>query len=244
MIYVTGDTHGNEGYGGNHDMTDKLSSRKFKEGRELSKQDYVIIAGDFGFIFDNTSDGQPSKQERHWLKWLDNCPWITLFVDGNHENFDRLFRLPEVHMFGDVVGKASESVFHLKRGRIYEIGGYTFFTFGGAQSVDKARRVPGLSWWPQEEPSTAEIMQGMQALESVNFKVDYVITHTAPASVAMNMDPDQMLTKYQPYGLTKFLDEVKNRLEFKQWFFGHFHDDEKFEDGKFQLLYRKVIRIV
>jgi hypothetical protein len=203
----------------------------------------VVIVGDFGFIFTNTRDGQPSKEERHWLDWLDNCPWTTLFLDGNHENFDRLYQLPEVDMFGDKVGQASETVFHLKRGRIYEIEGLKFFTFGGAQSVDKEHRVLGLSWWPQEEPSTAELMQGMQTLEKANFKVDYVLTHTAPASVAMNMDPDQLLVKYQPYGLTKFLDEVKEKTEFKKWFFGHFHDDEYFEDGKFHLVYRKVIRV-
>lgn len=244
MIYVTGDTHGNQGYGGAHDLTDKLSRKKFKEGKELTKSDYVIIVGDFGFIFSNTSDGLPTKEEAYWLKWLDNCPWTTLFLDGNHENFDRLYKLPEIDMFEGKVGKAGETIFHLKRGQVYDIDGYTFFTFGGAQSVDKARRVPGLSWWPQEEPSTAEIMQGMKALEESNFEVDYVLTHTAPASIAENMDPDQLLVKYQPYGLTKFLDEVKDRTKFKKWFFGHFHDDEYFEDGKFQLIYKKVVRVL
>lgn len=244
MIYVTGDTHGNQGYGANHDMTDKLSRRKFKEGKDLTKNDYVIIAGDFGFIFSNTSDGQPTKEEKYWLNWLDNCPWTTLFIDGNHENFDRLFALSETEMFGSRVGVAGESIFYLKRGEVYTISGKTFFTFGGAQSVDKEHRVVGLSWWPQEEPSTAEMMYGLKNLEQVGNKVDFVITHTAPASIAISMDPDKMLIKYQPYGLTKFLDEVKDRLEFKQWFFGHFHDDEQFEDGKFQLIYRKVVRIV
>lgn len=244
MIYVTGDTHGNQGYGANHDMTDKLSSRKFKEGRDLTKDDFVIIAGDFGFLFANTYDGNPSKEEKYWLNWLDGRPWTTLFIDGNHENFDRLLALPEVPMFGSFVGKAGKSIFHLKRGRVYEIAGNTFFTFGGGESIDKSRRVTGVSWWPQEEPSTSEMMQGLRALKSVGFKVDYIITHSAPTSIAMQMDPDQLLTKYKPCSLSRYLDEIKEQAEFKQWFFGHFHDDEEFEGGKFRLLYREVKRIL
>ena len=43
-IYVTGDIHLN------HDSA-KLNSTFFPEGKILTKNDYVIICGDFGFIW-------------------------------------------------------------------------------------------------------------------------------------------------------------------------------------------------
>lgn len=38
-------------------------------------------------------DGE-SKMETSALDWLDGKAFTTLFVDGNHENFDRLYAYP------------------------------------------------------------------------------------------------------------------------------------------------------
>lgn len=77
MIYIIGDTHG---------CTDvsKLNNKNFKDSSKLTKDDYVIILGDFGFVWNN------SNEDKYWLKWLDEKPWTTLFIDGNHENNDIL----------------------------------------------------------------------------------------------------------------------------------------------------------
>lgn len=77
MIFITGDLHGD------HDIH-KFSTSVFKLQKELTRSDYMIICGDFGLIWANTS------AERYWLKWLDSKPWTTLWIDGNHENFDLL----------------------------------------------------------------------------------------------------------------------------------------------------------
>lgn len=45
MIYVTGDTHG--------DWKSRLNKDAFPEQREMTKDDYVIVLGDFG-IWDNS----------------------------------------------------------------------------------------------------------------------------------------------------------------------------------------------
>ena len=47
----------------------------------MNKDDYVIICGDFGYW-------DESKEQKYWLKWLDGKPFTTLWVDGNHENYD------------------------------------------------------------------------------------------------------------------------------------------------------------
>jgi hypothetical protein len=48
-LYVTGDLHGYIDIG-------KLKSKRFSIKRELSKDDFVIIAGDFGLVWDNKND--------------------------------------------------------------------------------------------------------------------------------------------------------------------------------------------
>lgn len=72
MIYITGDIHG--------DPT-RFSKEAFPEQDTMTKEDYVIICGDFGLVWDK----EESKNERYWLNWLQNKPFTTLFVDGNHE---------------------------------------------------------------------------------------------------------------------------------------------------------------
>ena len=121
MIFVTGDTHG--------DWMTRLNSHSFPEGVGLTNDDYVIICGDFGLWHD-------TKEERHNLEWLDNKPFTTLFVCGNHENYDRLYEYPVEEWNGGKIHKIRDSVFHLMRGQVFDIQGKRFFTFGGASSHD------------------------------------------------------------------------------------------------------------
>ncbi|MFR6682955.1 MAG: metallophosphoesterase [Dorea formicigenerans] len=82
MIYITGDCHRN---------FERFNTRNFPEQKEMTKDDYVIICGDFGGVWNK--DGE-SKMETSVLDWLDGKAFTTLFVDGNHENFDRLYAYP------------------------------------------------------------------------------------------------------------------------------------------------------
>ena len=49
VIFMTGDTHGDFG---------RFSARAFPEQKHLSKDDYVIICGDFGGIWDGSEAEQ------------------------------------------------------------------------------------------------------------------------------------------------------------------------------------------
>ena len=64
------------------------------------------------------------------------------------------------------------------RGEVYDLGGETVFSFGGATSVDKDWRVPGESWWPEEVSCEEEIEHARATLAAHGWKVDYVVTHT------------------------------------------------------------------
>ena len=124
MIYITGDCHAN---------FSRFSTNIFPEQKEMTKDDYVIICGDFGGVWDK---GEESPREKWDMNWLEDKPFTTLFVDGNHENFDRLYTYPVEEWHGGKVHKIRDSVIHLMRGQVYEIDGKKFFTFGGAASHD------------------------------------------------------------------------------------------------------------
>lgn len=172
-IYITGDTHGNIDI-------DKLSSRRWPEGKKLTKSDCLIIAGDFGLVF--APDG--SRTEEFWLNWLEQRPWTTLFIDGNHENFPRLYSYPEEERFGGAVGVIRPSVLHLKmRGHVYEVEGKKIWCFGGAESIDKADRQEGWSWWPEEEPTDEQMQYGLSQIERYGGELDIIVTHDCPARV-------------------------------------------------------------
>ena len=116
-ILVTGDIHGN------HSLFKRFSSENLTNVME--EDDIIIVLGDFGLLWQNT----PDKQEIYNIKWLNNKPWTTLFVDGNHENFYRLNKLDRKSMFGAEVGVVSDKIFHLRRGNIYNIYGKDIFCF-------------------------------------------------------------------------------------------------------------------
>ncbi|MBR2045937.1 MAG: metallophosphoesterase [Agathobacter sp.] len=100
MIYITGDCHAD---------FRKLNTENFLEQKEMTKEDYVIICGDFGAVWMRDLEGE---QEKWWMDWLENKPFTTLFVDGNHENFDRLYNYPVEEWMGGKVHKIRPSVIH------------------------------------------------------------------------------------------------------------------------------------
>ena len=225
-IFITGDTHG--------DFT-RFKKKIFYEQAELTKDDCVMIAGDFGGIWDG------SAEERHWLDWLEAKPFTTLFVSGNHENFDMLAEFPIDKWHGGKVQRIRPSVLHLMRGQIYDIQGKTFFTMGGASSHDiqdgilepddpqfkrKCRilnhrgalyRVNHRSWWKDELPCEDEYQTARANLDRAGWAVDCIISHCCPTSVQDELSGGF----YKAGALTDFLEEVALRCQFKYQFLGH-----------------------
>ena len=72
---------------------------------------------------------------------LSELPYTILFVDGNHENFDRLLsEFPIEDWNGGKVHKIRPNIIHLMRGHVFEIEGKRIFAMGGGYSVDKYMR--------------------------------------------------------------------------------------------------------
>lgn len=227
MIYITGDTHIPI------DIS-KLNTTNFPEQRNMTKEDYVIVLGDFGLIWKN----KPDNEELYWTKWLDEKPFTTLFLDGNHENHDRLNSYPVIDMFGGKVHQISNSIFHLMRNNIFTICGKTFYVIGGAKSTDKAYRKEGISWWSSELPTYKDCLGISDFIQENGNNIDYVLSHCFPSFY------QRILAEwFERDILTDVLDYVDDSTPNKiAWYCGHYHIDKEV-DNKHIVVYEKIIRI-
>ena len=250
MIYVTGDCHS--------DFV-RFNKENFPEQEEMIKDDYVIVCGDFGGVWNVNGE---SKREKWWLDWLENKSYTTLFVDGNHENFDRLNSYPVEEWNGGKVHKIRQSVLHLMRGQVFQLAGKKIFTFGGAASHDisggilepddpdfKAKkkeldsgwlpyRINHVSWWKQELPSEEEMLEGLKNLAAHENKVDFIVSHCCASSTQAILGGGL----FKPDALTDYLEKIRQKVAFKKWFFGHYHDNKNVNAEEI-LLYEQLIRI-
>lgn len=225
-IFVTGDTHAHIDIG-------KLASKEWPLGKTLDKGDFLIVCGDFGLVWDG------GKGDQWWQNWLAEKPWTTLFVDGNHENHDLLDAMPVEQWHGGRVHIVNSSIIHLMRGQVYDLCGKTIFTMGGAASHDKEHRTPYVSWWPRELPSYAEQDEALSNLEEHGWKVDYIISHETPASMAELMAlPRERFV--EPDGHSRFLQEVHERCSFEGWYHGHYHIDVDLTP-KVHAIYKRIV---
>ena len=254
MIYITGDCHGD---------WKKFSSKNFPISDKENEKNYVIVCGDFGLWHD-------TNEERYWLKWLEEKNFILLFVDGNHENFNRLYseEFPIVDFCNGRAKQIRKNIFYLMRGEIYIIENKKFFCFGGASSHDiqdgiidpfdfknnvefrktveewtkqnKMFRINHYSWWKEELPSDKELVYGLENLQKHNFEVDYIISHCCPFSLEKEF---LCVGDHKPDILTNYFDTIRINTNFQTWFFGHYHDNRilSLENKNFVMLYDYII---
>ena len=86
-LYITGDTHGDFSH---------FRPESFYEQERLTKEDVILIAGDFGGVWYGDS------RDDAGLNFLDSRPFTTAFVSGNHENYDALAAYPQAEWRGRV----------------------------------------------------------------------------------------------------------------------------------------------
>ncbi len=226
MIYITGDLHGT------HDIH-KLSTSVFSQQKAMTRSDYVIICGDFGLVWNN------DKEDLWWRRWLNDKPWTTLWIDGNHENFDLLEQFPLEEWNGGRVHRITDNILHLCRGSVFTLEGKKFFAFGGAESHDKEYRTYGRSMWKQELPSAEEMETGRRALAAAGWQVDVVLSHSLPQRIQGELYEEQF---YPANCLTEYFDEISERLDYRLWFSGHYHTSRQYDDRHF-LIYNDIIRL-
>lgn len=249
-VWITGDIHGDPR---------RFNTESFFEQKNTTKDDVIIICGDFGLVWDYTGEG---STEYWWLNWLDNKPWTTVFVDGNHENFHRLNAYPVKEWNGGLVHEIRPHVLHLMRGEVFTIEGKKFFAMGGASSHDisdgiidspnwreeertfweegkRLYRIKGITWWEEEIPSKEELENGLKNLSDHDNAVDFIITHSPPASVISLLGRGL----YKQDKLTQYLEKLRTTTSYQKWFMGHMHINKAINDKEL-LLYEQIIQII
>lgn len=244
MIYVTGDIHRTK------DIA-KLRANRWSEGQALTRDDFVVVCGDFGAIWGkrDLANGGGAL-----LRWWEDQPWTTLFLDGNHENHDLMDALPVEHRFGTPVHAipGCPHVAHLMRGYVYDLPltpakTVRCLAMGGARSTDRAWRCEGESWWAREMTSDAEYDRCTASLEAAGWRVDYVLTHELPADLR-----SRALDWHSYAELASVVDPLSNYLQWvydtldrdalRMWYAGHYHVDRMVAD-KVRVLYQDVVRM-
>ena len=160
-IGLIGDIHGDLG----HLLT---VLRTFRH-RDI---DTIIQLGDLGLVWRHAGWLRNLSKLNRTLVRLDQ----TLYwLDGNHEDHPRLAKWP---VSPDGIRWIRNSIGHLPRGfRTTLSSGKSLAVLGGANSIDANYRVQGISWWPEESITDAD-------LERLgNQPADILLGHDAPLQV-------------------------------------------------------------
>jgi predicted phosphodiesterase len=201
-IAFAGDWHGNISYGR------RAISYAIDQGADV-----ILHLGDFGIMgfFQRYLDGLTDILTYGNLN--------LYFLDGNHEDHPRLAEMPYIE---DGTQPFTERIFHLPRGYRWQWDGVRFLALGGAHSVDRQLRTPGMNWWPEE------LVTGSQAMAAIQGgRTDVMLTHDAPAGwVIPDLEsedywpPEEIRTANQHRSVLAAVAEIVQPT----WLFhGHYH---------------------
>ena len=181
----------------------------------------MIILGDAGINF------YGGWRDLHKKEFISKLP-ITLFcIHGNHEQ--RPATIPtysEQEWHGGIVYVEAQfpSILFAKDGEAYDLNGLQAIAIGGAYSIDWMLRIPGRSWWPDEQPSP-EIKSRVEAkLQQLDWMVDVVLSHTVP----LKYEPVEVFLpgidqRKVDKSTEQWLDQIEDRLQYSKWYAGHYH---------------------
>lgn len=186
------------------------------------RNDRLVQVGDFG-IWPERATTKNYKMYLNridmYLKYIDKDLY---FLDGNHEHFPLLYSYP---VNDDGFRQVAERIFHIPRGHSWEWGNQIFMGLGGAVSIDRDYRVPGHSWFPEEEITDEDVEKALETPQ-----VDYLFTHDSLVSPlppkSFGFDIDQSIKESQKK-LSKVVTETKPSVLVH----GHFHHAYKKQYG-------------
>ena len=230
---ITGDTHGL--------VADRIQNIAYYPPEETA----LIILGDAGFNFYLNKTDIKLKRTINALGYRIYC------LRGNHE--ERPERVAGIHPYEDedvkgIVWKETEydNIRYFMDGGIYNIGGLRTLCIGDAYSVDKWYRLkrcgiydklhPDFTnskktgWFPAEQLTDKEMNEIESNVEDKTF--DLVLTHTCPIS----WEPTDLFIPGLDQttidkSMESWLNDLKDKFEWKVWLFGHYHDDRLVRPG-------------
>lgn len=231
-IFVKGDCHGDLNF-----------LKSWCKANQTTKEDYLVLCGDVGLnYFLNKVENKKKYQ-------ISNCPITLICVHGNHEERPKnissyKFKYNENLKCNVWYEEEYPNILFPQDG-VIEILGYKCLVLGGAYSVDKYYRIyRNLTWFPEEQMSEEDKERILKILEKEN-SFEYIFSHTVPLIYEREL-VDLFLPGINQYEVDKsmeeFLSVVHEKIEFKHWFFGHFHDNFDLTD-KVTILYNDIVEL-
>jgi len=221
MIFITGDTHRNFSH-----------IEDFCKYNATAKDDVMIILGDTGINYYGAPHDTVLKHELNALP-------ITLFcVHGNHEmRPESIATYEEAEKYGGIVYIEPDfpSLLFAKDGEIYDFDGQRCIVIGGAYSVDKdVRIVNDWGWWEDEQPDEWIKSHVESQLKAENWRVDTVFSHTCPEKyIPTECFLPGIDNRRVDRSTEEWLDEIENKLNYSDWYCGHWHTEKYIEKMRF-----------
>lgn len=226
MIFITGDTH-----------SDFSRFDDFCAEYWTTQEDIMIILGDVGLNYFGDERDLVKKQE------VSRYPITFFCIHGNHEQRPATISTYKTRKFcGGEVWYEEEfpSILFAKDGEIYDFGGTRCLVIGGAYSVDKPFRLAhGWHWFEDEQPDEETKRRVEARLAMCDWCVDAVLSHTCP----LKAEPVEVFLEGIDQSCVdksteQWLDTIEERLEYRNWYCGHYHTSRR--KGKVQFMFLDI----
>lgn len=172
LIGVAGDWHG-----------DTWAARAALNAFARENITTVVHVGDFGFGF-GQSGAIFIRKVQDTLRRLG----MTIFIaPGNHEDYVRIHAKP-VREDGWI--EYTKNILVAPRGHRWTFGERSFVFLGGANSIDREWRTPGVSWWEEEQISLGDVFRTVDGGHA-----DIMVTHDCPLGVPLPLGNAMMWTE-------------------------------------------------
>ena len=225
MIYITGDMHG-----------DINQMRQIMNKINCKLNNTLIVLGDFGanYYFD--------KKDNVFKNAISEYNINIFVIRGNHDgNPAQIKNIEQKEKYNNIgyIEQEYPNIFYAINGNVYNIEENQFLVLGGAYSVDKFYRLSmGYKWFSDEQMNNSEKEKFLQNYPQ---KVDVILSHTCPYSnIPYHLFLKNIDQSTVDNSMEYFLQEVKEKIEYNNWFFGHFHANEEIEENMY-MLYDGVI---
>ena len=191
-MYIISDIHGDV------NTFLKLMSKKPLQEKE------VVLLGDVGYGF-------PEFDVERFNDYLLRNPRIRFYIiQGNHDN-------------AECMGVPIANVRYIttKTGSIvHYIDGNSVIMIPGALSYDKNMRVPGVSWWENEQLSEEQLAESIKLATSC----DIILSHDAPLQQYFMFFPETKPSRTNR-ALDMLLMELIRTQRKTLWLHGHLHEN-------------------
>lgn len=194
---------------------------------------HFVQVGDFGVGFDSPYETYIALSDLNFdLMYRNSHLWV---IRGNHDN----------PSFWGENGYSFTNIHFVIDNTIMEIDGKLCFLAGGAISIDRTRRIPGVSYWKGEEyiynPSAFENVEKFSS-----YSIDIVFTHDVYLQISsMKFLNSDMVKSWEDRDSKLSMDLVAQQYQFKllyeslikvstdfKWYHGHYHESNSYYNDK------------